>query len=150
VHEWYVCVLGLLCRHVLQASSAMLGDLPQHMRNSRARSEMQQLRWHVRVLCSKVQQPIWWPGARHSQSFEDLESTLLQQNATATQPSSEWKAMHRKQKKSKKSHSHHREVYQKSFKHGTQLLSTGHHRRSAHHHAEVSATRIPENLQSVF
>jgi hypothetical protein len=85
--------------------------------------------------------------------FEDLQSTLLQQNTTAVKPShkSEWHAM---QHKSKKSHSHH-EVYQRPEKpHGTAFIATAEHSHTSHHHghhhAEVSATRIIPTVRSVL
>jgi len=55
--------------------------------------------------------------------FEDLQSTLLQQNATAIEPSSEWTAMQQKNEL---------------------------HKKHSGHHTEVSATRIAATLQSVF
>jgi len=55
--------------------------------------------------------------------FEDLQSTLLQQNATAIEASSEWTAMQQKNEL---------------------------HKKHSGHHTEVSATRIAATLQSVF
>jgi hypothetical protein len=73
--------------------------------------------------------------------FEDLQSTLLQQNTTAVRPSSEWTSMQHKKKVHKKSHSH-REVH-------AEFISTGNHPHAGHHenlharhHAEVSATTL--------
>lgn len=106
--------------------------------------------------------------------FEDLQSTLLQQNATARKPGhgSAWIDLYRKQtqkshsqtqkshshrevthsvtKKKRRSHTHH-EVSQITVKTNTTIQhahGAGHHH--SHHHAEVSATRITPVLQSVF
>lgn len=100
----------------------------------------------------KATSPFGGPKLGAHNPFEDLQSTLLQANATGFSPRQPaTTSMHRK---TKKGHAHH-EVYQRPEKPvNTAFISTGqesHHKSHAHHHhEEVSATRVLPLVHSVL